>query len=369
MKRKHSTSRSKGLSGQWKAVIWLSLLAVILITIHIVVLPRLYTRTPVEPDSTDETVNAIRNHLLPLFADFHIRSSWISLRDDTLYIRIPDRFRFHHFLATLQHHLSSSAFAIKSCQEQRRNRKIVMVLGKQNGPDVQLVFSRSESLSEVAGRVAIIIDDFGYHYDKTIRSFIVFPDAITLSIIPGLRATDRIAREARLAEKEILIHMPMEPMNAKYDDYGYTLSSGLSSGDIRLRIQSACSTIPQAVGANNHQGSKITANKHLMRIILREFKREGLFFIDSRTTTKSVVSRIAGQVEIPWAENNLFLDVKDEIPYIERKMNQLAETAARNGQAIAIGHVRPNTLKVLQKTIPQLKTRGIEFVSVSDLLL
>jgi hypothetical protein len=306
---------------------------------------------------------------LPLFADFHIRSSWISVQDDTLYIHIPDRFRFHHFLATLQQHLSSSDFGIKSCQEQRRNRKIVMVVGKQNGPDVQLVFNRSESLSEVAGRVAIIIDDFGYHYDKTIRSFIVFPDAITLSIIPGLRATDRIAREARLAEKEILIHMPMEPMTAQYDDHGYTLTSGLSAGDIRLRIQSACSTIPGAVGANNHQGSKITANKHLMSIILREFKKQGLFFIDSRTTTESVVSQIAGQVKIPWSENDLFLDVKDDIPYIETKMNQLAETAARSGQAIAIGHVRPNTLKVLQKTIPRLKTRGIEFVSVSDLLL
>jgi polysaccharide deacetylase 2 family uncharacterized protein YibQ len=42
--------------------------------------------------------------------------------------------------------------------------------------------------------------------------------------------------------------------------------------------------------------------------------------------------------------------------------------AEEKGSAIGIGHVRPKTLKVLQKQIPALQKKGFKFEFVSNML-
>ncbi len=93
-----------------------------------------------------------------------------------------------------------------------------------------------------------------------------------------------------------------------------------------------------------------------------------MFFIDSHTSAKTVVSPVAHQLGVPSAENYLFLDNKDDLEAIKKEIRNLVKVALTRGSAIGIGHVRLNTAQAIQEMIPQLEAQGIKLVYASDLL-
>ncbi len=132
-------------------------------------------------------------------------------------------------------------------------------------------------------------------------------------------------------------------------------------------VQRDLATVPHHIGVNNHMGSKGTANAELMRIILSEIKMRRLFFLDSQTTPDSKVPEVAEQLGTPYLTRDIFLDNVDDAEAIRRQVDKVRSIAARQGHAVAIGHFRPSTLKVLGEEIPKLESEGFEVVKLSEL--
>ena len=86
------------------------------------------------------------------------------------------------------------------------------------------------------------------------------------------------------------------------------------------------SFVPGAEGFNNHEGSKATEDEEMMREVLGQAKEKNLFFIDSRTSSKSVALRIARELGVPGARRTVFLDNNDDVDYICGQLAELAET-------------------------------------------
>ena len=63
-----------------------------------------------------------------------------------------------------------------------------------------------------------------------------------------------------------------------------------------------------------------------------------------------------------------FLDNELDEEKITEQLMKLADVAERKGLAIGIGHVKPQTLSVLQKEIPILQSKGFRFEFVSRLV-
>ncbi|HNR67253.1 MAG TPA: divergent polysaccharide deacetylase family protein [bacterium] len=370
MKRKQRSSQPEKKADD-RSKIWiiaLTILAGLLLLVNLVVLPprgRDHGEVKKIAESSDPLLESLTTETL---ANYHISANWIQRRQQELQVQIPPKFKFHQFYLDLQNRLKGQNAAILSCQENIPSSGILLTIGKNDQQALHLRLIRNAQLSNIAGYAAIIIDDFGYSHNDLVRSFISFPHAITLSIIPGLRESRTIARDAELAKKTYLVHMPMEPLNEPFDDLGFTILAGQDAGLIRMRTRSAFSQLPHAVGLNNHQGSRATADEAVMRILLQELKSLDKFFIDSHTHPSSIGLQIGKQVGLPVEENQLFLDAKDDKAFIRSQMERLATLASTQGKVIAIGHVRPNTLQILQEMIPQLEDRGIKFVPVSQLV-
>ncbi len=303
-----------------------------------------------------------------VLSDFYIRDSWRFKKRNYVEIHIPDKFKFVNFYAELNKELETTGIWVIECSENSDQTKITMTLGSGEKTAEKIIFVRKSNLPSTAGLAAIIIDDFGYTYDDVTQEFLFMREPLTISIIPGLPNTERVVRQAQLAEKEILIHMPMEPLNEKYDDHGLTILCGQDPGIIRLRIQKAISQIPNASGVNNHQGSKATADRNVMNVALREIKRNHLFFIDSRTNSKSVALDVAKKIHLASAANQMFIDAREDEDFMASQMKRLADMANKNGQVIGIAHVRKKTLQVLKKMLPELEMHGVHLVPVSKLV-
>lgn len=216
-------------------------------------------------------------------------------------------------------------------------------------------------------RVAIIIDDLGYHRERG-EAVLDLPASLTGAVIPHAPHAPYLAQQAIASGKEVMIHLPMATVGDRPLDKG-ALSTDMDADAVRATVRDALARIPQAAGLNNHMGSVLTTQPKMMQALMEELHRHQRYFIDSRTTPDSVAEDTARQLRMPVAGRDVFLDNERNLLSINEQFNQLLDIARRHGSAIAIGHPYPETISYLEKILPLLPEMGIEVVPVSRLLL
>ncbi len=218
-----------------------------------------------------------------------------------------------------------------------------------------------------SGRLALIIDDFGYSPD-TIAAYAAMPVPITFSVLPYRPYSNEAAAKALSSGHQVMLHLPMEPLSAAEQSEASTITVAMSDQEIRDMTAKAIKAVPGLIGVNNHQGSRATADSRVMRATLAVIKANNLFFVDSRTNGHSVAAETSRQMGLRTGSNDIFLDGQSDIAYIKGQLWAAARMAARNGSAIAIGHARPNTVVALREAIPEVEAAGIKFIFASQLV-
>jgi polysaccharide deacetylase 2 family uncharacterized protein YibQ len=203
--------------------------------------------------------------------------------------------------------------------------------------------------------VALILDDLGY--DKKIaQKFAQLNVVLTFSILPHSPFQQRIARLARSKGLEIMIHMPMEPVEYPEVDPGPgTLLTSMSPDELIDQLDQNLNTLPGVKGVNNHMGSRLTSESTQMYQIFSVLKQRGLFFIDSRTTAESLCEPSAHLFQVPFAQRDVFIDHYLKPDFIRNQIKELIRIAKKNGEAVGIMHPHSMTLQVLQEMLPDLK--------------
>jgi len=216
-------------------------------------------------------------------------------------------------------------------------------------------------------RVAIIIDDIGY--DALVaEKFIGLNAAITLSILPHSPHQREIVRMAREKGLDLMLHLPMEPLEYPAVNPGPgALMSAMTPDALIRQLNDDLDAVPYIKGVNNHMGSRLTASSDQMNQILSSIKKRDLFFIDSRTTTNSQARSSARLFQVPFAERDVFLDNVQEPEAIRRQFRLLLQKAAANGQALAIGHPHGVTLQILKEELPEIQKK-VTIVPASTLV-
>lgn len=215
-------------------------------------------------------------------------------------------------------------------------------------------------------KLAIIIDDLGYHRSRG-EAVIDLPAAVTCAVIPQTPHAQALARRARAAGKEVILHMPMETDGYRTLDEG-GLREGMAKADFIATLNAARERIPEATGLNNHMGGVLTADATAMNWLMSHLGEHRMFFVDSRTTPQSVAGDMARHHGVPWAGRDIFLDNERDLAAINEQFNRAIALAQRRGQAIVIGHPYPETIEYLTQVLPLLAQAGIEVVPVSRLL-
>ena len=214
---------------------------------------------------------------------------------------------------------------------------------------------------DIRGNIVIIIDDFGYRDDNVSEGFLSLDADITFAIIPGHQNSKVFAAKADQNGYEVIVHMPMESTNETRGEKEYKLTTSMTSDEIESKVEEVISEFPEAVGMNNHQGSKATSDKRIMNIVGNVLKRHGKYFIDSRTSSETVAETTMRSRGVPTIRRHVFLDNENQKNKIREQLYKLADKAELKGLAVGIGHAKANTLKVLKQEIPRLKEHGFKF--------
>jgi len=225
----------------------------------------------------------------------------------------------------------------------------------------------SEEETIFSPKAAFIIDDLGYETEVA-KKMMELEYPIALSILPFLQYSEFTAEESKKNNKEVMLHLPMEPNNSDANPGPGAIKSYMSEEEIRQAVRKCILDFPYTIGVNNHMGSKITEDREIMEIVLEEIKGYNLFFIDSMTSKNSIAYEVAQEMGIKSAVRSVFLDNENDMEYIKGQMLEVQKIALEKGEVIAIGHDRINTFYVLKRMIPELIRAGIEIVPVSELV-
>jgi polysaccharide deacetylase 2 family uncharacterized protein YibQ len=223
------------------------------------------------------------------------------------------------------------------------------------------------ALADPAPAIALIIDDMGYDLAAG-RQALALPGAVTYAFLPRTPHTPALAREAYARGKEIMLHLPMQAADERaLGPNGLTLH--LTEDEFRRTVHDSLTSVPHALGVNNHMGSLLTRHPGAMAWLMAALdERGGLYFVDSRTSEHTVAERAALQYGLPATRRDVFLDNQQDEAAIQAQLQLLVETALRTGAAVGIAHPYPQTLAVLRRELPRLARQGVGLLPVSRII-
>jgi polysaccharide deacetylase 2 family uncharacterized protein YibQ len=216
-------------------------------------------------------------------------------------------------------------------------------------------------------RLAIIIDDLGSDRAAAEAVFALgYP--LTVSVLPNHEHSVDIANEAHRRGFQVMLHLPMQSV-ANETPESQELHPGMPTQEVAALVDQFLQNVPDAAGVNNHQGSQATADAALMDELMPVLRDRHLFYVDSRTTAATVAYDTAQDFGVRSAFRNVpFLDDVTEVAAIRKQLELALRGAREKGEAVAIGHPHPATLRALREVLPQAQSQGVRLVLASELV-
>lgn len=216
------------------------------------------------------------------------------------------------------------------------------------------------------GRLAIVIDDMGEDVALA-RQLSQLGVPIAFSIWPDSGHREEVLKIGKAAGREILIHLPMQPMGyPKVAPGPNALLVSMTAEEIQAAVHRAVKRVHGAIGLNNHMGSEFTKSPYGMRAALSAMREDGLFFLDSRTSAASVAAAESKKLGLRTHQRDVFLDNEQNVAAIVKQLKKAEATARERGHAIAIGHPHKETVAALRQWLKE-KDAAVQVVTVTSL--
>ncbi|MFC1868203.1 divergent polysaccharide deacetylase family protein [Thermodesulfobacteriota bacterium] len=287
-----------------------------------------------------------------------------------LLIKLPDKSSALHVEKIINNELSGLEPSVRFNNENNSGGELVCNVFALDfyTHKIRLIYKGyGEKLHKGLPKIGIIIDDMGYDH-KLADSYLNFDLPLSLSVLPIAPYTEYVVSEANKRGRELLLHLPMEPKGYPRLNPGPgALLADMSEEEIRKKTGDLLKKIPGLKGVNNHMGSYFTERPDKMAIVLSELRKKNLFYVDSRTTSRTVAFKLAKKMGVPVTKKSVFLDHDLSKKAIKFQMERLLGMARYSGTAVGIGHPHEQTLRVLDEYSYQLKT-DFEVVPVSELV-
>ncbi len=237
----------------------------------------------------------------------------------------------------------------KEHQLEVHEKKIKIVLEKKEA--VKVTFK-----PEVTSGVALIIDDMGYDV-HALKRLLALSIPLAISVLPNAPHAVEVARMTHKAGQLVMLHLPMEPVGEYYRNRmdASFLKVGIGEQAVRAVILQDLAKIPYVQGINNHMGSRLTSMVEPMTWVMQVCREKSLFFVDSKTSSKSLAATVAKQYGLAWGTREIFLDDSVQPKAMKKAWKTLELCVRRKKRCIVIAHPHKQTLALLEDKLPILK--------------
>ncbi len=240
------------------------------------------------------------------------------------------------------------------------------------GPDGRepwQVYARPFDQTDKRPRIAVVITDLGLSGAATETAIQQLPGSVSLAFSPYAKGLDQWTNLARAAGHEVLMDLPMEPIDYPEQDPGpYTLLTSIDPRQNLFKMQWLLSRTTGYVGVTNHMGSRFTTSGPDLKPVLDAIKARGLLFLDSRSSDQSIAAKMASDMGMPTTFNSRFIDAEASRDAIDGELDEVEKLAKKTGFAVAMGTAYPVTMERVAAWVPKAEQRGFAIAPVSALV-
>ncbi len=239
----------------------------------------------------------------------------------------------------------------------------------EDGAQAWHVYAHPAPANDGRPRIAIVITSMGLREAPTRLAVQKLPAPVSLAFTPYGDGVQEWISQARAAGHEVLLELPMEPYGYPENDPGpQALLTSLSPEENTNRLQWLLSRFPGYVGVINFFGGKFSASEMALRPVMVELKGRGLMIVDNQSASRSKISTIAGQINMPFVSTTMQLDADLTLTGIDAALGALERKAVSENFAAAIGSPLPLTIERISLWAEKLQERGIILVPVTALI-
>jgi polysaccharide deacetylase 2 family uncharacterized protein YibQ len=253
--------------------------------------------------------------------------------------------------------------------------RLTLVLGFPGRPLHELVVVRAAPSDDPgarpAPRLALVL--FGLGDDaEAAQHFLDLAVPFAVAIVPGSRESGTMFRAVHEKGREVVLHIPLEPINYPRLNPGpgtllVTMKPDRITGTVRRWLDRA----KPVVGAANHMGSLATQDMTLMRAVYRELARRRLPFIHVQPVAGAVCRSLAAEMGVVYDEPDAVIDAEartDDARALDRRWSQVLRQARRRGHMAVWVRATPLTHRWLPRVTTPRRLRDVDLAPLSGVI-
>lgn len=235
-----------------------------------------------------------------------------------------------------------------------------------DGRSAMTAYARSFDAKDKRPKIAIIVGGLNVSATNTKLALERLPPAVTLAFVPFAVDAQTAVDQARAADHEVLLEVPMEPFDFPESDPGPNALMVAANGPENIRrLNWSLSRMTGYVGITNLLGGRFMSEASNLEPVLQETARRGLMFVDDGASKSSIALTAARRAEVAIATGTLILDDVQSKDAIDKKLGDLEAEARRTGSAIGTGSAFPVTVARIAAWAESVEARGFQLVPVS----
>jgi polysaccharide deacetylase 2 family uncharacterized protein YibQ len=219
-------------------------------------------------------------------------------------------------------------------------------------------------------RLALVLFGFGEDAARA-DSFFSLPVPFAVAVLPGAKGSRAIFRAAREGGREMVLHLPLEPINYPQVNPGpgtllVTMKPSRIAGEVRRHLAEA---EPVAAVAN-HMGSLATQDMTLMRAVYLELRRRDLPFLHVTPVAGAVCKPLAAEMGVVYGEPDAVVDreTRADVRALDRRWRELLAEAQKRGRLTVWMRATPLAWRWLPQALTPRQLGDVHVVPLSALL-
>lgn len=212
-------------------------------------------------------------------------------------------------------------------------------------------------------RIAIVVGALGLNGTATRAAIEKLPPEVTLSFTPYADGLQNWIDLARANGHEVMIELPMEPLDYPANDPGpYTLMASASPTEIGKKLEYLLARATGYFAVTNYMGGRFMGSEPAMANLVNALKGRGVGFVDDG----SVPRRGGGGT--PRASADSVIDEQPSAEQIDQQLARLEAAAHQHGQALGVGFAYGVTLDKVTRWAAALQARGYQLAPASAVM-
>ncbi len=254
------------------------------------------------------------------------------------------------------------------------NVTLRMLVGLPRRPTHELLLVRGIETEDAKGapaRLALVLYGFG-ESAAAADSFFALRAPFAVAVVAGTKESGRVQERARERQRELVLHLPLEPLNYPRINPGPgTVLVSWSPRRVSSTVRRYLGQAGEVAAVANHMGSLATQDMTVMTALFRELKRKRATFLHVNPAPGAVCRTLAAEMGVEYAEPDAVVDREardDGAKALDARWDDLLKEARARGRLVVLLRATPLTKRWLPGALAARRLDGVDVVPLAALL-